>query len=250
MNIKNLEWDYTNLASSYDKRADYSDQAIENVLESIEIKPGTLVADIGAGTGKLTKKLLKNKLAVRAIEPNDSMRGYGIKNTAGGNVEWLDGTGENTTLPPNKFYATFFGSSFNVLNQEKALNEVKRILIPKGWFICMWNHRNLNDVIQKEVEAIIRKFVPEYNYGLRRENQTSVINNSGLFGQVQETQGDLINKVKTADYIEAWKSHATLERQAKEKFYDVINNIEKTLSGKTEIVVPYTTRIWFAQLKS
>ena len=38
-----------------------------------------VVADIGAGTGKLTKLLTAQGLYVEAIEPNDTMRAYGNK---------------------------------------------------------------------------------------------------------------------------------------------------------------------------
>jgi len=36
---------------------------------------GSVIADIGSGTGILTKLLLEKKLTVFAIEPNDDMRG-------------------------------------------------------------------------------------------------------------------------------------------------------------------------------
>ena len=49
------------------------------------------------------------------------------------------------------------------------------------------------------------------------------------------------------DIIDAWRSHATLARQAKDSFDFVIKEIEKDLIEE-EIEVPYTTRIWFSQL--
>ena len=29
----------------------------------------------------------------------------------------------------------------------------------------MWNHRDLNDITQKEIENIIKQYIPNYNYG-------------------------------------------------------------------------------------
>jgi len=69
------------------------------------------------------------------------MRAIGIENTNGKSVTWSVGTGEATGLPASSVYAAFFGSSFNVVDQSLALSEVSRILLPKGWFVCMWNHR-------------------------------------------------------------------------------------------------------------
>ena len=48
------------------------------------------------------------------------------------------------------------------------------------------------------------------------------------------------------DIIDAWKSHATLYRQANGKFDQIIRSISKELILDTYLV-PYITRIWFAQ---
>ena len=110
--------------------------AIAKLLQQTNCLPHKVVADIGAGTGKLTKMLLDAKLTVRAVEPNDNMRMYGIQNTAGKSVTWTEGVGESTGLEDNSVQAAFFGSSFNVVDQEKTLEEVARILLPRGWFAC------------------------------------------------------------------------------------------------------------------
>ena len=80
------------------------------------------MADIGAGTAKLTKLLCENNLIVSAVEPNQKMRFYGERNTKKfTNLNWSSGTGEETTLKSNSIYCMFFGSSFNTLDYKKAL---------------------------------------------------------------------------------------------------------------------------------
>lgn len=41
-----------------------------------------------------------------------------------------------------------------------------------------WNHRDLNDPLQSEIENILRKHILDYGYGTRREEQTGVIDAS------------------------------------------------------------------------
>ena len=96
LNIK-TEWDYTDRAQTYDKRADYSADSIGELIREIGCK-NELVADIGAGTGKLTQQLAQNGCKIKAVEPNESMRSYGRRNTVGLEVEWIEGTAEKTTL--------------------------------------------------------------------------------------------------------------------------------------------------------
>jgi len=244
-----VTWDYTDHASHYDKRADYSRDAIDNLLKTIGCTPSRPVADIGAGTGKLTKELLKHGLTVSSVEPNDAMRTIGIQNTEGKST-WSIGTGEATGLPTSSAYAVFFGSSFNVVDQSVALSEVSRILIPNGWFACMWNHRDLDDPIQQRIESIIKSSIPTYSYGSRREDPTNIINSSGHFSDTRSIEGSFVWKMPKSDVIVAWKSHATLKRQAGSDlvFHCIIEEIANHLDTLPEIVdVPYTTRIYFAR---
>ena len=243
-------WDYTEHASHYDRRADYSYDAIRNLLEAIGCIASMPVADIGAGTGKLTKELLKHGFTVNAVEPNDAMRTIGIQNTDGKSVTWSVGTGEATGLPTSSVYAVFFGSSFNVVDQNLALSEVSRILVPTGWFACMWNHRDLNDPIQERIESIIKSWIPSYSYGSRREDPTNIINTSGHFTATKSIEGSFVCRMPKSDVIDAWKSHATLKRQAGSNsiFSSIIKEMATYLDRLPETLdVPYTTRIYFAQ---
>jgi SAM-dependent methyltransferase len=245
-----VTWDYTEHAAHYDKRADYSHDAIAQLLKEIGCTSSTPVAEVGAGTGKLTKELLKHGLTVRSVEPNDAMRAIGIQNTKGGSVTWSVGTGEATGLAANSAYAILFGSSFNVVDQRLTLIEVSRALVSKGWFACMWNHRDLDDPIQQRIESIIKESIADYSYGLRRENPTSVIEESGLFSHVRWLEGRFVWKMSAADIVVAWKSHATLRRQAGSDaaFDKIIANISKYLDSLPKSIdVPYATRIYFAQ---
>ena len=245
-----VSWDYTEHATHYDKRADYSCDAIKNLLKAMGCAPPKPVADIGAGTGKLTKELLKHGLTVSSVEPNDAMRTIGIQNTKGKSATWSVGTGEATGLPTSSAYAVFFGSSFNVVDQSVALSEVSRILVPNGWFACMWNHRDLADPVQQRIESIIKSSIPTYSYGSRREDPTSIINLSGHFSAAKSIEGSFVWKMPKSDVIVAWKSHATLKRQAgSDSVFDgIIKEIASYLDALPETIdVPYTTRIYFAQ---
>ena len=176
------KWDYTELADAYLKRPDYSKDAISQILSLTQVKENDNVCDVGAGVAHLTLHFANYGLIVSAVEPNNAMRLNGIKRTKEySKVRWSEATGENTKEASNSFDLVSFGSSFNVTDRAKTLIEVNRILKTKGWFTCMWNHRDLSDPIQKTIESIIASNIDDYDYGTRREDQVDVINKSGLF---------------------------------------------------------------------
>jgi len=245
-------WDYTALADAYLKRPDYSGAAIDALLAHAGVGAGARVCDIGAGAAHLTLELAARGLAVTAVEPNDAMRRNGTARTAKlPAVQWREGTGEATGEPAGAFELVTFGSSFNVTDRPAALRESARILKDRGWFACLWNHRDLEDPLQAGIEKVIAQQVPGYGYGVRREDQTAVIDASGLFETVHRLEGRVEHRQSKADCVEAWRSHATLQRQAGERFEAVIAAIQRLLDATpgAQITVPYTTRIWMARRK-
>jgi len=244
------EWDYTALASAYVDRPDYSSSAVDEMLRTAGVSKGMRACDIGAGVGHLSIPLLERGIRVDAVEPNDAMRELGMKRTKKyAEVHWFEGTGEDTGRASRRYDLVTFGSSFNVTDRPKALKEARRILRPAGWFACMWNHRDLEDPLQAAVEDVIRKHLPDYGYGVRREDQTEVIAASGLFRRPVQIEGKVVHTVSAESWANAWRSHATLERQAGDKFAAIVDDIIAYVSAHApeQIQIPYTTRIWVAQ---
>jgi len=247
------EWDYTNLAQAYLQRPDYAPSAIAEMLSLAGVKPGDRVCDVGAGAAHLTLELAKFGLQVWAVEPNDAMRANGIRRTETyPDVQWFEGVGEDTGMESGKFDLVTFGSSFNVCDRQQALAETNRILKPGGYFACMWNHRDLEDPLQQKIEKVIKRNIVSYSYGTRREDQTEIIESSGLFGPVKFVSGHVKYQLAVGDFVEGWKSHGTVYRQSPEVFEKIVSEIRQVVEElhQETITVPYTTRIWMAQKKS
>ena len=248
----NLQWDYSKLAQSYVKRPPYAGSAIQKMFDVIGHKNMTgPIADIGAGTAHLTLELAELNIPIMAVEPNDEMRKIGQERTSQlSHISWSKATAENTMLKDKHFSLVTFGSSFNVTDRLQALRESHRILKSGGWFACMWNHRDLTDVTQAKIEEIIKSFIPNYDYGARREDQTQIISQSGLFDSIELIEGEVLHTLSLKDAAQAWSSHGTLERQAKEKFPHIVREIDSFLQSVGETIhIPYKTKIWVAKKK-
>lgn len=90
--------DFTELAKFYVDRPGYSSVLLNCLKAYIMNTLGReiMVADVGAGTGKLTENLEEIGLGGYAVEPNDAMRQEGMNLFAGRNTfEWRAGGGRS-----------------------------------------------------------------------------------------------------------------------------------------------------------
>ncbi|HEY3749880.1 MAG TPA: class I SAM-dependent methyltransferase [Pseudonocardiaceae bacterium] len=243
-----VTWDYTKLAATYTQRPPYAPRAIDQIVEACG-QPTPRVADIGAGNGHLTVDLVSRKCVIDAVEPNEAMRKIGMERTEGDSVTWHVAVGEDTGLKSDAYDLVTFGSSFATTDRPVALRETARILRDPGSFACIWNHRDLDDPLQAEVEARIRARIPNYGYGTRREDQAPVIEQSGLFHTPTVLREPILHTVPVSDWLAAWRSHGILESQAGDQFDAILADIDEyVLSlGVDELQVPYVTVGWIAR---
>ncbi|MBK9542307.1 MAG: class I SAM-dependent methyltransferase [Bacteroidetes bacterium] len=247
--------DFTKLAESYIHRTGYSEVILRYIAEhALESFDSLKIADVGAGTGKLTENLASLGYPITAVEPNDAMREEGKRYTSGKNVNWQKGSGEETGLETNSVNWLLMGSSFHWVDFRKGLEEFQRVLMPGGFFTAIWNPRNLEvSELHTSIENQIRQFVPSLKRvssgsGEFTKTLSRALASSGLFTDVvyMEQEYDVIMSVER--YMGAWHSTNDIQAQAgPETWAKIIRMIENEISGMKEIVVPYKTRAWTAK---
>lgn len=246
------EWDYTQLAASYVERPQYSPCAFDALIGICGLKKLDSCADIGAGVGHASIPLAERGLTVQSIEPNDAMRNLGRSRTRSySNIHWNEGTAEITGLPDSSQKLVTFGSSFNVCDQNVALSEMARILESNGWLACFWNHRDLEDPLQRSIEEVIAQHVSSFDYGTRRQNQEPLLRSCTSIRQVHYLELAVVHQIHKDSIKNAWRSHATLQRQTEATFNQVLLAIDKVIdSCSSELIdVPYKTKMWLANFE-
>jgi hypothetical protein len=126
---------FNSKSAEYEKgRPSYPLTALEHVCKEAGLSFEMAVADIGAGTGLLTKTLRRCFNDVTAIEPNDEMRSL-IKGSS------FKGTAEATGLSDQSVNAIFAAQAFHWFHPDKTRREFQRILKGPRCVVLIWNDR-------------------------------------------------------------------------------------------------------------
>jgi ubiquinone/menaquinone biosynthesis C-methylase UbiE len=146
---------YSDRAEKYEKsRPEYPKEILTH-LKNYGYEKDSIMADIGSGTGKLSKIFLENDNKVYCVEPNENMRRIAdslFKNFS--NYFSINGTAEKTGLKNNSIGFITVGQAFHWFDKEKALHEFKRILKNSGLLILIWNRIRSKTTFQKEFGSI------------------------------------------------------------------------------------------------
>lgn len=123
-------------------RPSYPLEIINFLKEENILAKNTIIADIGSGTGILTKIFLDNGNQVYGIEPNKDMREAAEKILHGYiNFTSLEGSAESTGLEEYSIELIVAGQAFHWFDVERTKREFKRILKPNGNVALIWNNR-------------------------------------------------------------------------------------------------------------
>ncbi|HET7451688.1 MAG TPA: class I SAM-dependent methyltransferase [Thermoanaerobaculia bacterium] len=122
------------------------------------------VADVGSGTGILTRLFLEFGNEVYAVEPNAKMRAAAEAAFEG--VPFfrsVDGSAEDTTLPSESVDLVAAGQAFHWFAGEAARAEFARILRPPRTVALIWNDRRTEgSAFSRGYEALLRRHGTDY----------------------------------------------------------------------------------------
>jgi SAM-dependent methyltransferase len=124
-------------AAAYERgRPSYPPDAIDWLLPPDIGK----VLDLGAGTGKLTTRLVERGLDVVAVDPITDM--LELLRASLPETKALLGTAEDIPLEDNSVDAVLVAQAWHWVDPERAIPEIARVLRPGGRLGLVWNTRD------------------------------------------------------------------------------------------------------------
>jgi SAM-dependent methyltransferase len=247
---------FSNRVADYVRyRPSYPVALLELLRAECALRPEHVLADVGSGTGLLSKLFLENGNRVLGVEPNAEMREAGEEYLrAFENFSSVIGSAEMSTLGNASVDFVTAGQAFHWFEPKAARREFVRILKPSGWFVVVWHDRRMEETqFGRDYEALLVRYGTDYTRVKDAYPEFEQIRN--FFGESTFVERDLPN-----EQLLDWdglsgrlrsSSYAPLEGHP--KFASMMADLQEIFRVSAEngvVRMQYFTRIYFGQLQA
>jgi len=231
-------------------RPEYPVAVDQWLREALQLNDARTVVDLGAGTGKFTRRLLATGANIIAVEPVPEMLAQLTRILP--NVAARSGTAESIPVNDAAVDAVVCAQSFHWFASKAALQEIRRVLKPGGHLGLIWNVRNEAVDWCAAMTAIMapyqgdaprygsgawRKVFPAEGFGPLREEHFR----NGHTGHPEQV---IVERVLSTSFIAALPRPQHLIVAA--RLRDLIA-MTPALNKREEVTVPYQTVVFSSE---
>jgi SAM-dependent methyltransferase len=234
-------------------RPSYPAALIEKVAAIAELAPGRVVADVGSGTGILTRLLLATGSRVIGVEPNAAMRNaaeHALASAA--NFESRDGSAEATGLPDASVDLVTAAQAFHWFEPRGARAEFARILRPGGNVALIWNQRS-DTPLNREYEAMLDRYAPDYRTVRERDRAAepkiraffapAAVDLATFANEQRLDEAGLRGRLTSSSYA------PTPQSPLYEPLMRELASIYRAHARDGVVVIEYESVLWYGQLR-
>lgn len=225
-------------------RPGYADDAVDWLKTDLELTSGSVALELGAGTGKFTRRLLATGADIIAVEPVAAMRAELA--AACPTVRVVEAGAETLPFEPAAVDVVVCAQSFHWFANKTALAEIRRVLKPGGRLGLIWNVRDERVPWVEALTEIMRPYegdAPRYHDAHWKplfpadgfsalEARHFAYQHTGTPDQV------IVNRVLSTSFIAALPADEQARVVARVR--DVIA-ASPDLAGRDEVSYPYET---------
>lgn len=222
---------FSAVAEAYERaRPEYPQEA----ARWLSGEPPRDVVDLAAGTGKLTRVLVRLGHRVIAVEPLEAMRAALKRVTPGATAH--AGTAESMPLPSSSADAVVVAQAFHWFDHPAALREIARVLRPGGTLGLIWNIRDDSAGWAAGLSALIGSGAVD------DLDEEALIAASGLYGAVEHAEWrweQPLDRAQLRDLVLSRSHCATLPEREREPVLDAVGRLYDEAAGADGLKMPY-----------
>ncbi len=232
---------FAGVADAYDRgRPSYPREAAEWLTGSTPVS----VLELGAGTGKLTDRLLEIGHDVLATDPLDEMLQY--LRLRHPECRSAVGSAEELPLSSRSVDVVVSAQAFHWFDADRALPEIARVLKPEGVLALVWNARDERIPWVRKLGRLID--VPD-----RAREPVDTLVSSRLFGFVEEQTFRFWQPLRREDLQDLVASRSNVAMMAPAERERVLHDVDELYDayhgGPDGLLLPYVTHCYRALVR-
>jgi SAM-dependent methyltransferase len=231
-------------AEAYERgRPTYPPEAVADLARELGLGPDAAVLDLAAGTGKLTRELVRHAGRVIAVEPSAAM--LEVLRERLPEVDARAGTAEAIPVEDGAVDAVFVGEAFHWFRTADAAREIARVLAPRGGLALLWNRARWNDDDLSwhsafvEISRPYRQAAGEFPAERWRET----LEQTALFEPLRSTELDSVQHSDPEGFVAhvaSWSWIVNLPDRERNRF---LARVRELIGGQTHLTLRYRTEI-------
>lgn len=249
---------FNDAAQEYERgRPAYPSEAIDSLIRELGLDRQSVVVDLAAGTGKLTRALTPRFDEVIAIEPLAAMREQLTR--AAPAARALEGTAERMPLADASADAIFVAQAFHWFDGRRALDEIARVLKPGGGLALLWNttpwerregawFRRLDDLLESsraDLSVLRRHASGKWREAFEGERRFERLHAATFDNAQRMSHDEFLANLASRSYI------ARLDPTARRELLDEVSDLLEQPGAPIEageVMVPMPTDLYWTRL--
>ncbi len=200
------------LAEAYESRPPYPDEMYE-ILLSLLGKSSGRVLDVGCGTGKIARTLVKHVDSVDAVDFSQEMIrvGKSLSNGNHPNLRWINGRVEDVQLYPPYCMVTA-GASIHWMDWNVVFPRFKKFLTTDSYLVIIDGDRPIGAAWHDAELALIRKYSTNKHY--KQIDLVQVLTDRGHIHLIGDKRTAPVNfSQPLTDYVQSFHSRQSLSKE-------------------------------------
>ena len=228
-------------AFDYDElRPDYAPQAVAWVVERGGLATGSLVVDLAAGTGQLSRRFISLGVDLVAVEPAVNMRAVLEGRLPA--VRILDGTAESIPLDDGSVDAVVVGNAFHHFDRRRACGEIARVLRPGKVLALFWawplEEHELDHPAIREVEELVEAWREASEIATAYRTWSEPPQTAEEFGPFERGEFPMTHVIPSARLADLYATSSDVASIPAAQRADLLDRIREHARGLPEILRP------------
>ncbi|MBW3626427.1 MAG: methyltransferase domain-containing protein [Actinobacteria bacterium] len=231
-------------------RPGYPDAAVDLVVQELALPRDSRVLELAAGTGKLTRMLVRRVAGVIAVEPVPAMR----RRLAGAvpSVPAVGAVAEAIPLADDSVDGVVVATAFHWFRGQEAVEEIARVLRPRCGLGLLWNNPDRSTSWVADIWSVVDEHRGDtpgnldqtWRTSFREDGPFQALQEQAFAHEVEMAPDDLVARVASVSFIAALPG--TERADVLERVRTIIAT-HPELAGRPTFPLPYRTSVFWCR---